>query len=222
MSCLLQYQQCSYTISLKEVPTLKKFLIAIFCGMYLLIRGICRFVLREASLMFSLLYVLLLCYNLFAGQFAGAVISFCAFLITSPLFFKKTKAKYPAFITIKKIANVTSLILLAIVLFDARNGLITEVPPAEQVYIDSVLSQITPQTTKAEAIALLGKPDRDLFFKVNWWVLIENKRSRIGISFSSVTGFAREIILDGGLERFYYSKELTEPNAAQMGEIQHP
>jgi hypothetical protein len=197
----------------------------VFLGIYFLFRGICgiiRFIYKEAALFFSLLYVLLLGYNLFAGEIAGAAISFCAFLITSPLFFKETKVKYPAFITIKKITNLVSVILLAIVLFDARNGLITEVPPAEQMYIDSVLSQITSQTTKAEAIELLGEPDRDLFFKVNWWVSIEDERSRIGIIFSPKTGFAAEIILDGGVERFYYSKELTELIEMPLGEIQSP
>lgn len=82
------------------------------------------------------------------------------------------------------------------------------VPPVEQEYIDSVLSLITKDSSKEDVINLLGKPDRDLGLKVNWWVTIGDKNSRIGVYFSSSSGKATRINLDGGPGRFYYSKEL--------------
>jgi hypothetical protein len=90
------------------------------------------------------------------------------------------------------------------------NGGSDEIPPEEQWYIDTVLSQITSETTKEEVIELLGKPSRDLALKLNWWVSIANRKSRVGVYFSSTTGKAQEIVLDGGGGRFYYRKTLTE------------
>ena len=88
------------------------------------------------------------------------------------------------------------------------SGMDDEIPAEEQEYIDSILSQITSETTKEEAISLLGEPDRDLELKVNWWVNIASRDSRVGIYFSASTNKATEIVLDGGVGRFYYREKL--------------
>jgi hypothetical protein len=78
------------------------------------------------------------------------------------------------------------------------NGENDDIPAEEQNYIDTVLSQITSETTKEEAIGLFGKPSRDLVLKVNWWVSIDSRNSGVGIFFSETNGKAEEIVLDGG------------------------
>ncbi|MDR1193846.1 MAG: hypothetical protein LBK98_06765 [Peptococcaceae bacterium] len=85
-----------------------------------------------------------------------------------------------------------------------------DIPAEEQIYIDTVLARVTAETTKEEAIELLGKPSRDLVLKVNWWVVIANRNSRVGIYFSGTTGKAEEVVLDGGWGKFYYTKTLGE------------
>jgi hypothetical protein len=163
----------------------------------------------------SLLYLLLLAYNIFAAQLVSSAISLFMFLLTSPFFFKSSKAKHPA---IRKAALIAGWIPLATFAIILSVGMISgginvendDIPAEEQLYIDTVLSQITSETTKEEAIELLGKPSRDLVLKVNWWVSIDGRNSRIGVYFSSATGKAEDVILDGGWGRFYYRKALIE------------
>jgi len=87
-------------------------------------------------------------------------------------------------------------------------GMDDSVPEAEQEYIDKVLSKITKNSTKEEVIKLLGEPSRDLGWKLNWWVKINDKNSRVGVFFTSEGGAVEKVVLDGGMGRFYYCKEL--------------
>ena len=92
--------------------------------------------------------------------------------------------------------------------FGILSGMNDKVPEAEQEYIDKVLSKITKTSTKEEVIKLLGEPSRDLGWKLNWWVKIDNKDSRVGVFFTSEGNAIEKIVLDGGIGRFYYCKEL--------------
>ena len=83
-----------------------------------------------------------------------------------------------------------------------------EIPLEEKVYLDNVLSKITPDSSKTDVIKLLGYPSRDNELKVNWEVIINGNRNRIGMFFSSKTGKATRIDFDGGIGRFYYRKNL--------------
>jgi len=87
-------------------------------------------------------------------------------------------------------------------------GMDDNVPEAEQEYIDKILSKITKNSTKEEVITLLGEPSRDLGWKLNWWVKINDKNSRVGVFFTSEGGVLEKVVLDGGMGRFYYCKEL--------------
>jgi len=92
--------------------------------------------------------------------------------------------------------------------FGILSGMNDKVPEAEQEYIDKVLSKITKNSTKEEVLKLLGEPSRDLGWKLNWWVKIDNKDSRVGVFFTSKDGAIEKVVLDGGMGRFYYCKEL--------------
>lgn len=161
----------------------------------------------------SFLYFILLVYNVVSAKVIPSLITLFLFLLTGPIFFRKFKAIHHAFF--RKL-NIIVLILMFIPLIFSLVPLIlgkatwTEetIPAEEQYYIDTILSQITTESTKEEAIVLLGKPDRDHVYKVNWWVSIEGRKSRVGIYFSPSTGKANEIVLDGGMGKFYYRKKL--------------
>lgn len=86
------------------------------------------------------------------------------------------------------------------------SGMNDPVPDKEQEYIDNILSQITKDTTKNELIELLGEPSRDLGFKINWWIEIEEKKSRVGVFIKN--NQIKQVVLDGGPGRFYYSKDI--------------
>lgn len=87
------------------------------------------------------------------------------------------------------------------------SGMDSEVPAEEQKYIDEVLSKITKDSSKDDVIELLGPPSRDSGSKVNWWITINGKESRVGVYFS-LSGNATRINLDGGPGRFYYRTDL--------------
>ncbi len=160
----------------------------------------------------SALYFLLLISNLFTAKLLPALVNLVMFVATCPIFFASFKENHSKLF--KKIDFVLAIPIFITVLIFAGSitGMIAgtneAIPKEEQNYIDTVLSQITTETTKEDAIVILGKPDRDLFAKTNWWVNIGGRNSRIGIYFSIATGTANEIVLDGGTGRFYYRKTL--------------
>ncbi len=82
------------------------------------------------------------------------------------------------------------------------------IPPEEQAYISSLLSSITKDTTKADALEILPQPDSETDTKLSWAVDIDGRQSRVGISFSISTGKAYEFVLDGGVGKFYFRTEL--------------
>ena len=132
-------------------------------------------------------------------------------MVANPFFFSKIKVKYSRFF---KIIAVILVLLLVVILFlfiwagvAGIADIDYDISAEEQIYIDTVLAQITAETTREEAIALLGPPDRDLFLKVNWWVSVYGRSSRVGVYFSTA-GKANEVVLDGGAGRFYYRKSL--------------
>lgn len=83
-----------------------------------------------------------------------------------------------------------------------------QIPTEEQEYIDTVLIQITSESTLEEVIEILGEPYKNIGLKVNWIVTINERKSRIGVYFSSETGKATTINLDGGVGKFYYRKDV--------------
>lgn len=189
---------------------IKQKILTVFLLFFFFIRTLLRLIVDNIPIIISVLYAGLLIYNLFASQFKEAAISLGVFLVTGSASLKKTKEKHPGFVKMIRVVGCIPLIFLGIAVFDALNGFNPYIPPEERQYIDSVLSHVTAETTKAESIELLGTPSRDLLVRVNWWVSIAGRKSRIGISFSGDTGLAEEIVLDGGPGRFYYTKDLTE------------
>ena len=81
--------------------------------------------------------------------------------------------------------------------------------PHERQFCDQVLSQIDSSSTERDVLALLGKPSRSLKFKKNWWIKLDEKNDRVGVYFNT-SGFATEVVLDGGTGRFYYRRKVTD------------
>ena len=163
--------------------------------------------------LFSFLYFILLLYQLTTAQVLPALVSVVLFILASPICFPKWKQKHYDIINkLNVFLSIPTIIylLLILVMLGTGQGIVADevIPTAEQHYIDTVLSQITTRSTKADTIALLGKPHRDLVAKVNWWVTIDGRDSRVGIYFDPTTGMADEIVLDGGMDRFYYRQTL--------------
>lgn len=102
---------------------------------------------------------------------------------------------------------VICLVIVALFIFSSR-GMKDKIPTEEQGYIDTVLVQITSESTKEEVFELLGKPSRNIGLKINWNVIINEKKSRIGVYFSPEEEKATKVVLDGGVGRFYYRKDL--------------
>lgn len=116
--------------------------------------------------------------------------------------------KIQKFGSIKWSTILFALVLMFIAFSLLSRGMSKKIPPAEQQYINKVLDKINAESSKENVIALLGDPDRDLGLKVNWWVTIDRNKDRIGVYFSSTTGKATRVNLDGGTGRFYYRKDL--------------
>lgn len=119
-----------------------------------------------------------------------------------------------------KISIVIFLIIVIVVVVDflrhAGNTSnlqeqLAKMDPAERTFCKTVLSKITSTSSEKEVIALLGKPSRDLILKKNWWVQLGNRKDRIGVYFST-SGYAKEVVLDGGIGRFYYRYKLPPKN----------
>ena len=164
--------------------------------------------LDKISFVLSMMWLLLLIYNIFAAKLISAAVNLFVFILISPVFFRSFKERHSRFFkTLSYVFIIPLLITLVFSIGLFQTGMDDTIPAEEQNYIDTVLSQITAETTKNDAIALLGQPDRDLVSKVNWWVNIAGQNSRVGIYFSS-SGTANEVVLDGGTGRFYYRKSL--------------
>jgi len=164
-------------------------------------------------MLLDFLYFILLAYNVVFAKIIPSLVALLLFLLASPLFFHKYKAKH--YTLIKKLNIIVILPMILFLIFSflpLTAGSVVwideTIPAEEQHYIDTILSQITTESSKDEAIELLGKPDRDLIAKVNWWVSIDGRDSRVGIYFSPSTGKANEIVLDGGIGSFYFRKSL--------------
>ena len=88
--------------------------------------------------------------------------------------------------------------------------------PGERQFCERVLWQIDSSSTKRDVLALLGKPSRGLKFKKNWWVELDGKKDRIGVFFNT-SGFATDVVLDGGPGRFYYTRAVKEHEERRPG-----
>ncbi len=116
---------------------------------------------------------------------------------------------------------VTTLIIVSIVIFplcDAVNAAgnvdnpdaqLENMHPVEREFCENILWQINSSSTERDVLALLGQPSRDRKYKKNWWVELGGKRDRVGVYFN-LQGFATEVVLDGGIGRFYYRRKVTE------------
>jgi len=81
--------------------------------------------------------------------------------------------------------------------------------PEEREFCKKVLWQIKPESSVKDVITLLGKPSRDLKLKKNWWMKLNGKKDRVGVYFT-LSGFAEEVVLDGGPGRFYYRRKVSD------------
>ena len=161
----------------------------------------------KISFILSAIWFLLLIYNVFAAKVIPAIVNLCIFVITNPIFFRTFKERHQRFFKVLSGILAVPLLIMIIVTTGGFTGMNDTIPTDEQGYIDTVLSQITTETTIEGAVDLLGTPDRNLGLKVNWLVTIAERNSRVGVYFS-VSGKANDIVLDGGPGRFYYRKSL--------------
>lgn len=81
--------------------------------------------------------------------------------------------------------------------------------PAERDFCERILWQIDSSSSERDVLALLGRPSRSLKFKKNWWVQLGGKKDRVGVYFNT-SGMATEVVLDGGMGRFYYRRKVAE------------
>ncbi len=88
--------------------------------------------------------------------------------------------------------------------------------PAERNFCLKLLRQIDPSSTERDVLAILGAPSRSLEYKKNWWVTLDGRQERVGVMFNS-SGFAEEVVLDGGPGRFYYRRKVKDHEAKPAG-----
>ena len=81
--------------------------------------------------------------------------------------------------------------------------------PEERDFCEQVLARILPTSNGKHVVEVLGKPDRDLMLKKNWWVKLGGKRDRVGVFFDTA-GLATDVVLDGGPGRFYYRRPVKD------------
>lgn len=85
-----------------------------------------------------------------------------------------------------------------------------EMEPEERKYCLETLSRIHAESSFDDVVEILGKPDRNILnSKLNWWVKLGDRKSRVGVFFGS--GKANRIVLDGGPGRFYYTYKPQKP-----------
>jgi len=89
--------------------------------------------------------------------------------------------------------------------------------PAEREFCLEVLWQIDSSSTERDVLAILGAPSRSLKYTKNWWVTLDGRKDRAGVLFDS-SGYAEEVVLDGGFGRFYYSRKVKDHEARPVGE----
>ena len=89
--------------------------------------------------------------------------------------------------------------------------------PGERQYCEQVLWQIDSSSTERDVLALLGSPSRSLKYKKNWWVQLDGKRDRVGVFFNT-SGFATDVVLDGGSGRFYYKRDVKDHEQRKPGD----
>lgn len=89
------------------------------------------------------------------------------------------------------------------------NAQLATMLPAERQFCEQVLWQIDSSSTERDVLTLLGPPSRSLKFKKNWWVELDGKKDRVGVFFNA-SGFATDVVLDGGTGRFYYKRDVKD------------
>lgn len=92
---------------------------------------------------------------------------------------------------------------------DDPNKVLETMGPGEREFCTNVLWQIRDDWSKDRVVHLLGTPSRDLGLKVNWWVTLDGKPIRVGVYFT-LSGLAEQVVLDGGPDRFYYRRPVTD------------
>lgn len=85
--------------------------------------------------------------------------------------------------------------------------------PAERDFCLKTLWRIDSSSTERDVLALLGPPSRSLKYHKTWWVNLDGRASRAGVFFNTA-GFADEVVLDGGVGRFYYRRRVKDHEAA--------
>jgi hypothetical protein len=92
---------------------------------------------------------------------------------------------------------------------------LAKMSPAERNFCLKKLWQIDSSSTERDVLAILGAPSRSLKYKKNWWVSLDGRRDRAGVLFDS-SGFAVEVILDGG-PGLYYRRDVKDHEAKPAG-----
>jgi hypothetical protein len=100
---------------------------------------------------------------------------------------------------------------------------LTRMTPAEREYCLKTLWRIDSSSSERDVLAILGAPSRSLKYKKNWWVNLGGREDRVGVLFDS-SGHAEELILDGGLGRFYYRRFCQGPrsDASRCSRVSQP
>jgi hypothetical protein len=88
--------------------------------------------------------------------------------------------------------------------------------PAERDFCLTMLWQIDSSSTERDVLAILGAPSRSVKYKKNWWLTLDGRQDRAGVMFDS-SGFAEEVILDGGPGRFYYRRYVKDHESKPPG-----
>ena len=88
--------------------------------------------------------------------------------------------------------------------------------PEERAFCEKTLWQIDSSCTERDVVAILGVPSRSLKYKKNWWVKLDGRQDRAGVWFDA-SGFAQDVVLDGGPGRFYYRRKVKENESKPAG-----
>jgi hypothetical protein len=131
---------------------------------------------------------------------------------------------------LRRIIGATVMLVIAFTILDFintagdtsdPNAQLATMLPAERQFCEQVLWQIDSSSTERDVLALLGPPSRSLKFKKNWWVELDGKKDRVGVFFNT-SGFATDVVLDGGTGRFYYKRDVKDHERMKPGDSQQP
>jgi hypothetical protein len=88
--------------------------------------------------------------------------------------------------------------------------------PEERDFCEKTLWQIESSCTEGDVLAVLGAPSRSLKFKKDWWVKLDGRQVQAGVWFDA-SGFAADVVLDGGPGRFYYRRKVKDDESKPAG-----